>query len=36
MTKFDRKFDVDAIREAMGAPENTWFRYLLIHWRPAG
>ena len=36
MTKFDRKFDVDAIREAMGAPENTWFRDLLIHWRPAG
>ncbi|MGA2137196.1 MAG: hypothetical protein ABSH50_33320 [Bryobacteraceae bacterium] len=36
MTKFKRKFNMDAIEEVVDAPENAWFRDLLSHWRPAG
>jgi len=36
MTKFDRKFNVDAVEEAVHTGGNAWFRDLLIHWRPAG
>ena len=36
MSKFKREFDVDRAKEAVGAPENAWFKDLIRHWRPAG
>ena len=34
MTKFDRKFNVDAVEKALG--ESVWLQDLLVHWCPAG
>ena len=34
MTKFDRKFNVDAVEKAIG--ESVWLQDLLGHWCPAG
>ena len=36
MTKFERKFDVEAIEKVVDAQENAWFRDLLKRWCPAG
>lgn len=36
MSRFNRQFDVDRAEKVLDVPENTWFRDLLKHWRPAG